>query len=347
MGIQTFVGTIRARPRLSEAFDRRTNGLNGLRLALAASVIVWHSWPLTGRELSDGPVRQLLSEGGVDGFFAISGFLITMSWLARPDTWKFCRARLLRIMPGFWAALVFTAFVAAPLGVALTGQGSVTLPDSLHHVLVNSGLWIADFRVGDSPVDMPFGAWNGSLWTLFWEATCYVAVLVAGVVGFLRWPRIASVTAFAVAFAAHIGTVYGPIDNMWAERAGRFGLMFAAGTLVLAFAAHLVVSPLTLAVSAVIVAAAAFTPDYRTIAAVPLAFLLVAGSTLLTSPWWRPANDISYGMYVYACPVQQLLVAAGAAAVPLLGYMALSIVCTVPLAYASWRFLERPALRFK
>lgn len=333
--------------RLDEAFHRQENGLNGIRLALAASVIVWHSWPLTGRSLGFEPVRQLLSEAGVDGFFAISGFLITMSWLSRPSVVRYARARALRIMPGFWAALVVTAFVAAPLGVALAGQGRVDADDSARFVVQNAGLWMVDYQVGESPVGLPESAWNGSLWTLFWEATCYVAIAAAGVVGLLRWPKAAICVAFAVTFAAHVATVYGPVENLWVARAGRFGLMFAAGAMVLAFAGHLAVSRLTLAVSALLVVGAAFLPDYRTVAALPLAFLLIASGAVLTSRWWRPRQDISYGMYVYAFPVQQVLVSAGLAAVPIAVFTGLSILVTIPLAWASWKLIEAPALRWK
>lgn len=85
---------------LSQVFDRRANGLNLLRLLLAAGVIVWHSFPLTGHDVGWGPARQFLSSISVDGFFAISGFLITGSWLTRPKLLSFLRARALRILPG-------------------------------------------------------------------------------------------------------------------------------------------------------------------------------------------------------------------------------------------------------
>jgi hypothetical protein len=66
--------------KLGQVFDPRNNALNALRLAMAIEVNVWHSFPVMGGMLPPLPVRQLLFSVGVDGFFAISGFLITASW---------------------------------------------------------------------------------------------------------------------------------------------------------------------------------------------------------------------------------------------------------------------------
>src|SRR4051812_3022545 len=47
---------------LENVFDPRRNGLNFVRLAMAAGVIVWHSFPLTGHSIQWWPLRQLLGE---------------------------------------------------------------------------------------------------------------------------------------------------------------------------------------------------------------------------------------------------------------------------------------------
>src|SRR4051812_20031789 len=48
-----------------DRFDPRANGLNLFRLLLAVSVIVWHSFPLTGRSVGWAPLEQLMGEIGV------------------------------------------------------------------------------------------------------------------------------------------------------------------------------------------------------------------------------------------------------------------------------------------
>jgi peptidoglycan/LPS O-acetylase OafA/YrhL len=56
-------------------------------------------------------------------------------------------------------------------------------------------------------------------------------------------------------------------------------------------------------------------------------------------------NDFSYGTYLYAFPVQQLLVIAGAHHLGVVPYIVLSIASTAPLAALSWFLVERPANR--
>lgn len=53
--------------KLGQVFDPRKNALNALRLALAAEVMLFHSWPITGHTLPK-TFLQLLFSVGVDGF---------------------------------------------------------------------------------------------------------------------------------------------------------------------------------------------------------------------------------------------------------------------------------------
>ena len=109
---------------LGQRFDPRANGLNFLRLVLATSVIVWHAYPHSGRGMESDTLHPLLEMTPVDGFFAISGFLIVGSWIRRPRAVAFLRARILRIFPGFLACLAVTGFVLAPIGLLLSDESA-------------------------------------------------------------------------------------------------------------------------------------------------------------------------------------------------------------------------------
>ena len=84
------------------ALARPHNNFALLRLALALAVVVSHAFSVTTGEVQDEPLARLtgftLGEHAVNGFFAISGFLVTMSFDRRG--WRdYAVARTLRIAP--------------------------------------------------------------------------------------------------------------------------------------------------------------------------------------------------------------------------------------------------------
>ena len=75
--------------KLGQVFDPRHNALNAWRLALAAEVILWHSFPLTGRNITFAPAHQRLhirvsDSATTDHLWAcqLSPFLFPLSTLA-------------------------------------------------------------------------------------------------------------------------------------------------------------------------------------------------------------------------------------------------------------------------
>jgi peptidoglycan/LPS O-acetylase OafA/YrhL len=96
-----------------------------------------------------------------------------------------------------------------------------------------------------------------------------------------------------------------------------------------------------------LVGASMFLPEYRILGALPLAYALVAIGSHIKSKKLRLENDISYGMYIYAFPVQQVLAMVGLAWLNPAVFALTAAAFTAPLAYASWMFIEKPALRFK
>ena len=58
-------------------------------------------------------------------------------------------------------------------------------------------------------------------------------------------------------------------------------------------------------------------------------------------------NDISYGVYIYAFPIQQLYMHVIGKDYGLLGFTLACTVLSFACGYLSWRYVERPALRLK
>jgi peptidoglycan/LPS O-acetylase OafA/YrhL len=338
------------RQTLGQVFDPRANALNAWRLGLALAVIVWHSSVLTGRPLPPFPIHQFATQDFVDGFFAISGFLIPASWLSNPRLRNYALARSLRILPGMWICLIVTAFVIAPIGVAIQGgsaAGLLTSGGPLSFVVRNSAVAYVQFDIAGTPQGVPTpGMWNGSLWTLQYEVLLYIAVAALGVVGLLgrRW-------LFPVAFVSALTCsvlLSCPLDGgTVAQRAARLAVMFAAGGLMHRFRDVIPARWSLVGVGAAVVLLSNFLPDYRVVAAIPLAYVVIVSGALIHNKRMNLRTDLSYGTYIYACPIQQVLVICGLGSVNVPLFAVVSVVATLPLAAASWFLVEKPAMKLK
>lgn len=338
--------------RLGAVFDPRRNALNACRLVLATEVMLFHSFPLTGNAVESTAVLQLLFSVGVDGFFALSGFLITASWLRNPRVRDYLRARALRILPGYYVCLAVTAFVVAPVGVALQGGSPMNLLLSsapVEYVLKNIAVLQVKPDVGGTPEGIPYpGIWNASLWSLIFEIACYLAVAGLGVLGLAgrRW-----VSPVILALATVGALLLPPLTfpGVWTipQLAVRAAIMFAAGAVLYQWRDVIPARWSLVAVSLVIVAASGFLPDYRVVGALPLAYAVVVTGVLLKSERLTIRTDISYGVYIYASPMQQLLAVAGLYTLNPFVFFGVSVAAVIPPALLSWFLVEKRALRLK
>ena len=350
-------------------FDPRHNSVNALRLGLAGLVLVSHTIQLSSDRQVD-PVGQLteshvdLSTMAVDGFFALSGFLIAGSFLRSPSVWRYLWRRALRILPGFWACLLVTAALIAPVAWlleyrSLTGYPIVGPGSGVDFVWQNAALLIRQFSI-----DGAFGGQvaNGSLHTLFYEFLCYLAVAVIGVLGILRRRPGLVLAMFGIAWVvtlveavAQTGVVLGQPGR---ELMLRFGTMFLAGMVALLFAEHIrltarrgllagLLLALAVGVAIPVVGDARSILAYSLLAppAVIYLVLLAGASPRLARVGAR--RDLSYGLYVYAWPVQVTLLVLGADEWGLPAYLISSLAVALVLAFLSWTFIESRALALK
>jgi peptidoglycan/LPS O-acetylase OafA/YrhL len=351
---------------LGQEFDARSNALNAWRLALATGVILWHSWPLTDRHVSFAPAHQVLRDVWVDGFFVISGFLITWSWFRHPRVRDYFVARGLRILPGLWVCLIVTAFVIAPIGVAIQGgsAGKLLLSRApIEYVLENSAVLLVKQDIGGTPIGIPSpGVWDGSLWTLVWEVLCYIAIAVYGVVGLLRrrW-FIPTALALVLLWSALLPPWSTFADLVEARQhvdsataallvqavVARFSVMFLAGAFMYQIRNVIPARWSLVALSVVIVLAANLLPNYRLLGAIPLAYAVIVSGALVHNKRLRLRTDLSYGVYIYAWPIQQLLVICGLAVLDPFVFAIIAAIVTVPLAAFSWFLVEKPAISLK
>lgn len=337
---------------LEDVFDPKSNSLNAIRLGLALAVIVSHSWAIGGfgPEPEAGGTR--LGTWAVLGFFGISGYLITRSRFSGQSVINYYRGRVLRIFPAFIVCLFFMAFVLAPLSLVFDPQGSWRVIDSISYFIRNLPLYptyLMQFSIGDTLQHVPYrGVWNGSMWTLFWEAVCYALLGIGGTLLSRSALRRAVIAAFlictVISFAGAVGLI--PLPDLLVRVLPLF-IVFAAGSMLFLFADRVPVRPLTVAVAAGALAAAIAFGVVQSLGALPLAFLVMLLGQALPLNRVGSRYDISYGVYIYAWPVQQYVFLVGGNDVPLPAVILISVAVTVFLAYISCRFIEKPALLLK
>ena len=341
--------------RLGDALVLRkgANSLNVLRLVLACLVIASHSITLGGFGTENILGRNGIGAVSVDGFFGISGYLICASALRhtnRSGRWPGIRRyfwdRFLRIFPGFWVCLIVTAFgfgVFGWLSTHNTLAGYWRHPvGPLYYLTSNFYLTTPTYQISGTPSAIPYPlVWDGSLWTLEWEFLCYIGVGALAAVGLL-------IRRFAVLWMALFAWLLGIIiffhplpSHPSAEVALRFVPIFLTGALMYLFRNEIPDSGL-LAIG--LTALAAFglmfghpgqaNQDWLT-GPYTLYAILWVGAHL---PLRRigATNDISYGMYIYGFLVGQTLAIEGFQRYGYWPYMVVTVVCTVPLALASW-----------
>ncbi len=349
----------RSAPVQALTLDQKRNNFDLIRMLLALAVIWSHSFPLgTGSEQSE-PIALLTrrqATGGsiaVDLFFVISGFLITASAERSSTIWDYLRKRVARIYPGFLVALLFG--LALALTVASARLPEASIPGRIGAFLLRA-IQLKEFPYsGAFPENPAPGAINGSLWSIPYEFWCYIGVAGLSLLGWLRWPRRVLVlfgasivvrVLFAV-FQWHpgvgfLGRVFGE-PELWA----RLLPLYLAGVVAYQYRSRIPVSP-AVAVAALAVLAAAAVLPHGWSAGWPL-----AGSYLLFfaayQPWLRAHGfarhgDFSYGVYLYAFPVEQLVM--HRAGHPLAPWLLFTIAApvTVILAMISWFVVEKPFL---
>ena len=344
---------------LGRTFNPRNNALNFLRLQLALLVILSHSILLGGYPRSEviwG--HTTLGTIAVDGFFAISGFLITASAL-RTSVTRYFWQRFLRIFPAFWVCLLITALVAGPAGWLAEGSNSIsgywnTSSGPADYIAQNFLLKMREYGISGTLKDVPFpNVWNGSLWSLWYEFLCYAMVGALLLTRQLRRRRIV-LSLWILSWLMEVWlTLSGGLAKL-AEipHAGDLPIMirlvpiFFAGAVLWLYRDKIPDSTCLAVVTFLLFTAGTFS-GHPGLSAPTLAYVCIWASIHLPAKSIGSRYDISYGAYIYAFVVAQLLAVWHLHTLGYLPFTLLTILATFFLAFASCILIEQPALRLK
>lgn len=342
------------------SWDSRMNNFDFLRLALAILVIYSHAFPLgIGSEL-DEPFHRLTHgqvTGGaiaVNSFFIMSGFLIAASAQRSSGVRSFLKKRLARIYPAFIVSAILAFLIVVPYSAAHLPHSTFVgrLGD-----FVAQTLRLREFTYDSAFATNPYpGVINGSTWSVAYEFWCYIGVAILLINGILRRSKVVAVLFMAswmisIAFRIEgwilggsvLGLVLGP-PQFWA----RLLPLYLSGMVFYQYRHRIPLKGWLAAFSVLILVSASWLYAGWTIA-----FPFV-GAYLLFWFAYSPSirlhqtgrfGDFSYGTYLYAFPIEQMLMQHfGGHLRPTLLFL-----CATPLtllcAAASWYGLERHFLQ--
>jgi len=214
------------------------------------------------------------------------------------------------------------------------------------YLLHNLTLFKLEYSLPGVFEDNPYGtAINGSLWTLFYEVVCYAGIFIAGLLGILHRPRL---FAFCLVLTVVLCLLvpYLPVHSRLQKLAG-LALPFAIGAGFFLWRDLIPLSPLVAGFLGLLAWALYDTEVFR-----PLLVLALSYGVFILGYWpsvffqkYNRLGDYSYGTYIYAFPVQQLVASSGMTD-PMVN-IAIALPITTVCAVLSWNFVERVALDFK
>lgn len=339
---------------VSECLNDRKNNYDFIRFIAALLVIIAHAYPLTSHsgefflELSNGQMN--LGALAVATFFVISGFLITQSYDRNPDIIKYFKARILRIYPALIMATIFGVFVIGLMVTTLPKTEYLTNSDTYNYLKVIF-LFPMEWTLPGVFESSSFNqSINGSLWTLPYEIICYVFVVVTGVLGALKNKYIVlSFFLFSLYIKNYLILVI-PTDFAWVYLPDFFNLFpyFAAGMVIYAFRDDIILNKQYALLSLALLVISFIFGGFVTVFTIFGSYLIVyiAYSKKLKFYNFAKFGDFSYGLYIYAFPIQQS-VTYFISDISVFTNIIISIPLTLIVSYCSWHLIEKPAMKLK
>ncbi|MBB6447261.1 acyltransferase family protein [Bacillus benzoevorans] len=330
---------------IDQCIDARKNNLDIIRFIAATLVIFSHAYPLTtGNNATEAFAvfsngQMTFGELAVSIFFVISGFLITQSYDRSKNPIYYFKARVLRIFPGLIFCVLLTVLFLGPILSELGVKAYFTNRETFDYLKTITLYWIQYDLPGVFQTNAWPGAVNGSLWTLWYEFFFYIVVAVLGVARLLD--KRVVLAGFILASALYFlgkGALYTDLFRY-----------FGAGMALYLFRKQIKLNGWMALVSLVIlfitVKAGYFVYAF-TIFGTYLIFYVAFDTRVKLQNFGR-YGDFSYGIYIYAFPIQQIMSYLFHNQLNVWGNFLLTFPLALLLAIISWYLVEKRALKYK
>ena len=336
------------------------NNFDFMRLIGACTVIVYHSYPLHFEKYYHDWLYDLTgycSTGSIslDVFFVISGYLITQSFIRRPNFVDFFKARILRIFPALIVAMMLSVFLL----------GSIFTKATLSDYFSNAYTW--RYFVSVSLFKMQFNlpqvfsenyhhtnSINGSIWSLSYEFTMYIFLFFLGVVGLLKPTTIniiihALLIAIMVYLDMHPDLTTKTFFGIQTTRIVHLYSLFMMGSWLFILKDKIKID-YKIALLVLLIWIGSFHTKYCAwiaVFAVPVLTIWFAYLPIGIFKKITASGDYSYGIYVFGFPIQQIIIHCTKGTLGIYPLIFWSLFFSITVAILSYHFIEKRALKWK
>lgn len=332
--------------KLQAILDKKNNNFDLLRLMLAYLVIYSHSIALLNQGHDIFLTLTHIEDGGsiaVKCFFFISGLLVGNSLIKKKSVKNFMIARIFRIIPAYYTVVLLTFFVIGPLLTTLTlyqYYTSVYTTKYLYNLFFDFQSTIPtlfDFKYF-------FGVVNGNLWTLPLEVFCYLSLAVLYII-----KRKIAILCYLIIILILIDPLFHNLllIRIYANETIHYTFVIPAffiGVLSSYFVDKININLYTGAFFFFLYFIMKDTPvNYYFFYLFVFWFVLY----FFSLPWIvkiKLKADISYGVYLYSCLIQQILIKYYTQNTLYLTIAAM--ICTSIVGMISWFLIEKRSIAY-
>jgi len=349
---------------LEEKYDRKNNIFDYIRILLAIAVIVAHCYPLFFGMTASDPITQKIlrteSLGGVAviSFLIMSGFMITQSMVNSKNNRQFFGKRLIRIFPALIVMLLLTVFVLGPIvynGPVLNYFKSSTVWKYLVHNinLFGNTAYSIEGIFENNPYP---SAINGSLWSLKHEFIAYIFLMLLSWCTILKNRKamlcITGASVLVYVLNINLASIFNFLNNvgviMEINQFVKLIMYFLIGSTIYLYKDKIKMSfkYFVFACIILLLGIALNATKYVLILTMPY-ILMYIGTFKFKKDILAKVGDISYALYIYAFPIQQLIVYYLKDKINIWVYILLSIVITSVVSVVTTYIVDNNVKKIK
>ena len=334
------------------------NNFGFLRLFFASLVIVSHSPEIIDQNRSREVLTNIFGtisfgELAVDSFFLISGYLILKSFYSTSSVKSYFTKRILRIYPGFVVASLFCILVITPIAGGWSLISNLQPMDWLKaftKLLILDSPEVDGLLIGNKPFVL-----NGAMWSVWLEFLCYISIPVFFFLGLHKKRLYAVVTTIIISLFLFLLITHKDIWLPYPLRISAYNSTRLLSAFLIGGAFYhfreKVIWNAKLSLACLVLLIICLNYQYTA----ELGYFILGGYLIFnfalnyknkTLNQIGTKNDISYGVYLYAWPIQMLIVQHYPTISPTIMTL-ITMGSVAVLGYLSWIYVEQPFMKMK